>query len=413
MTEGRKKVPEVRFPGFVEPWVERKLGDVVDVVTDYVAAGSFASIAKNVEYNNSPSYAQLVRTIDLKNHFLNNGFIYVGQSAFKFLWRVNLNLESIILPNIGANIGEVYYVKPEKLPYDNNVLGPNAILLRSKYSNKFLFNLFQTNKFQNDLSIIVASSGQPKFNKTELKEIECVIPNLEEQNKIANAFELIDDRITCQQRKLDHLQLKKKGLLQKLFPRDGATVPELRFPGFSGEWEQRKLGEIATFINGRAYSQKELLDNGKYRVLRVGNFYTNDSWYFSDMELDEKYYANYGDLLYTWSATFGPHIWTGEKVIFHYHIWKVELSSQLEKNFTVQLLERDKNEIISDKNGSTMVHITKNGMEKKEVIIPKNVEEQKKIGEFFDQLDDLITLNQRKVDHLQTQKKAMLQKMFV
>ena len=68
---------------------------------------------------------------------------------------------------------------------------------------------------------------------------------------------------------------------------------------------------MATFINGRAYSQDELLSNGKYKVLRVGNFYTNDSWYFSDMELDEKYYANDGDLLYTWSATFGPHIWRG------------------------------------------------------------------------------------------------------
>ena len=78
---------------------------------------------------------------------------------------------------------------------------------------------------------------------------------------------------------------------------------------------------MATFINGRAYSQDELLSNGKYKVLRVGNFYTNDSWYFSDMELDEKYYANDGDLLYTWSATFGPHIWRGGKVIYHYHIW--------------------------------------------------------------------------------------------
>lgn len=160
-------------------------------------------------------------------------------------------------------------------------------------------------------------------------------------------------------------------------------------------WEQRKLGEIATFINGRAYSQDELLNSEKYKVLRVGNFYTNDFWYYSDMELDDKYYAENGDLLYTWSATFGPHIWHGNKVIYHYHIWKIELSKALEKNFALQLLERDKQAILSDKNGSTMVHITKAGMERKEVLLPKNIVEQVKIGQYFTNLDHLITLHQR------------------
>lgn len=165
---------------------------------------------------------------------------------------------------------------------------------------------------------------------------------------------------------------------------------------FHYSWEQRKLGDIATFINGRAYSQEELLSSGKYKVLRVGNFYTNDSWYYSDLELDDKYYAEEGDLLYTWSATFGPHIWRGDKVIYHYHIWKVELSEHLEKRFAVQLLEQDKATILSDKNGSTMVHITKAGMEEKIVLIPKNVNEQAKIGAYLDELDNLITLHQRK-----------------
>lgn len=165
---------------------------------------------------------------------------------------------------------------------------------------------------------------------------------------------------------------------------------------FHYSWEQRKLCEVATFINGRAYSQDELLSSGKYKVLRVGNFYTNDSWYYSDMELDDKYYAKNGDLLYTWSATFGPHIWHGDKVIYHYHIWKIELSRALKKSFALQLLEQDKQAILSDKNGSTMVHITKAGMEGKKVILPSNIEEQAKIGEYFTTLDHLITLHQRK-----------------
>ena len=189
-------------------------------------------------------------------------------------------------------------------------------------------------------------------------------------------------------------------------------TPSIRFKGFTDDWEQRKLGDVATFINGRAYSQPELLSSGKYKVLRVGNFYTNDSWYYSDLELGEKYYADYGDLLYTWSATFGPHIWLGDRVIYHYHIWKIDLSNQLEKQFAVQLLEQDKANILSSKNGSTMVHITKEGMEQKDVIIPPSTKEQQEIGAFFQQLDNLITLHQRKYEKLVNVKKSMLDKMF-
>ena len=130
--------------------------------------------------------------------------------------------------------------------------------------------------------------------------------------------------------------------------------------------------------------------------MRVGNFYTNDAWYYSNLELAEKYYANYGDLLYTWSATFGPHIWYGDKVIYHYHIWKIELLDSIDKKYFVHMLEKDKTDILASKNGSTMVHITKEGMEQKNVIIPSSKTEQNKIGSFLSNLDRLITLHQRK-----------------
>ena len=189
-------------------------------------------------------------------------------------------------------------------------------------------------------------------------------------------------------------------------------VPKLRFPGFTEDWEQRKFGEIMTFLNGRAYKQDELLEDGKYKVLRVGNFYTNDSWYYSDLELDDKYYAMNGDLLYTWSATFGPHIWKGEKVIYHYHIWKLVLQDKIDKLFALQLLEVDKANIMSDKNGSTMVHITKQGMENKQTILPISLNEQKQIAKFLSSMDKLITLHQRKLNNLKLKKKALFQKLF-
>ena len=84
-------------------------------------------------------------------------------------------------------------------------------------------------------------------------------------------------------------------------------------------WQVKKLGDVCRLINGRAYSKPELLSDGKYRLLRVGNFFTNNHWYYSDMELEEDKYCDTGDLLYAWSASFGPRIWTGGKVIYHYH----------------------------------------------------------------------------------------------
>ena len=181
-------------------WKQCKLEDVMDTVTDYVAAGSFEDIRNNVTYLNEPGYAQLVRTVDLKKKFTNNDSVYVDESAFKYLWRVNLNDECIVLPNIGANIGEVYFVEPSGLPYDNNVLGPNAILLKANEDTYFAFTALNNLTFQKQLFENVGSSGQPKFNKTELKSIQLYMPQNEEQVKIEQYFRQLDHLITLHRR---------------------------------------------------------------------------------------------------------------------------------------------------------------------------------------------------------------------
>ena len=130
------------------------------------------------------------------------------------------------------------------------------------------------------------------------------------------------------------------------------NVPALRFPKFSGEWKREILNDVCTFHNGRAYKQNELLSDGKYRVLRVGNFFTNDSWYYSDLELDDEKVAVNGDLLYAWSASFGPRFWTGEKVIYHYHVWKIDSFQQVSKEFLFYFLERDTEKIKNLFNGT-------------------------------------------------------------
>ena len=169
------------------------LGAECDTVTDYVAAGSFADLRAKVEYKSVPDYAQLVRTTDIKNNFAKRDLVYVTESAFKFLWRVNLDTEAIILPNIGVNCGEVYYLAPDSLPYENNVLGPNAILVRSsKHNNKYLSYLFQTPLFQKQLKIIISPGGQTKFNKTELKKLQFSLPSRKEQDRIVALLDKFD-----------------------------------------------------------------------------------------------------------------------------------------------------------------------------------------------------------------------------
>ncbi|RTK55970.1 restriction endonuclease subunit S [Enterococcus faecalis] len=181
-----------------------------------------------------------------------------------------------------------------------------------------------------------------------------------------------------------------------------------------GVWELCKLGDSVRFINGRAYKQKELLDTGKYRVLRVGNFNTNDRWYYSDLELPEEKYANKGDLLYLWATSFGPEIWDNERVIYHYHIWKLDIiDPNIDKQYLNIWLETDKERIKQNTNGTTMVHVTKSNMEQREFKLPKLLAEQEKIGYFFKQINKTITLHQRKSDQLKELKKAYLQVMFV
>ena len=376
-----KKSPQLRFEGFTDDWELRKLGDtVIEII-----AGGDIDKNKVVEFGKYPIYA---------NSHSGDGIV----GYYDDFYRVNGPAVTV------TGRGEVGFAKARETDFTPVV---RLLAIRSKHNHCFLENAINLH------GVTVESTGVPQLTVPQLSAYRIYFPyDIQEENQIGTFFSTLDQQITLHQRKLDLLKEQKKGFLQKMFPKNGAKVPELRFAGFADDWEERKLGEVATFLNGRAYKQDELLDSGKYKVLRVGNFYTNDSWYYSNMELGDKYYVDKGDLVYTWSATFGPHIWSGEKVIYHYHIWKVELSKFLDRNFTLQLLEADKARLLSSTNGSTMIHVTKGDMESKIVSIP-NIDEQKQIGSFFKQLDNTITLHQRKLDLLKEQKKGFLQKMFV
>ena len=182
-----------------------------------MAAGSFASLRENVKYYQENNYAQLIRTIDLKNNFTNSDFVYVDEVAYDFLWRVQLKEPNIVLPNIGANIGEKYYVKPQDLPKNKNVLGPNAILLRSKCNDThFVYFRLSTSSYDNEMKKLVGASGQPKFNKTDLKKVSLFMPSLIEQKRIAYFLALLEERIATQNKIINKLQSLIKGIAQKI-----------------------------------------------------------------------------------------------------------------------------------------------------------------------------------------------------
>lgn len=143
-------------------------------------------------------------------------------------------------------------------------------------------------------------------------------------------------------------------------------------------WEWCRMQDVMDFINGRAYKKDELLSNGKYKVLRVGNFFTNDSWYYSDLELPDDKYCYHGDLLYAWSASFGPQIWEGEKTIFHYHIWNVKYKQDvLYRDYLYYFLLADKANIKNSTTGSTMIHVSMENMKPRFIPIPPLAEQRR------------------------------------
>ncbi|MGM9763572.1 MAG: restriction endonuclease subunit S [Candidatus Cryptobacteroides sp.] len=166
------------------------------------------------------------------------------------------------------------------------------------------------------------------------------------------------------------------------------------------EWKEYRLGDVVRLINGRAYSQHELLVEGKYKIVRVGNLSGGDRWFYSNMELSEEKYCEKGDLLYAWACNFGPYIWKGNKTIYHYHIWKlIEDEKVVNKLFLFYYLKYLTPYWLGNVNGSVMVHITKDTMEKFHVSLP-SLTTQQRIAAVLKSIDDKIELNRRINDNL-------------
>lgn len=237
------------------------------------------------------------------------------------------------------------------------VLRPRAEVVDESYFPFFI----SSDQFMNEAVRISVGSLSPTINWGTLKNCEFDLPPMEEQKKLAELLWAAND---LKEKYKKAITATDEMLIAKFREMFGDIIHNDKC------WPAQKLAKVMRLINGRAYAKHELLSSGKYRVLRVGNFFTNDSWYYSDMELEPDKYCEKGDLLFAWSASFGPRIWDDEKVIYHYHIWKVEHSSELDRKWAFWLLSTIAGNVKGHTHGSTMVHTTKGDMEKRIIPLP-------------------------------------------
>ncbi len=215
------------------------------VVTDYVANGSFASLAENVQYSNTEEYAILIRLYDYNNNFSGN-FVYVNEHAYNFLSKSKLYGDEIIISNVGANVGTVFKCPRLSKPM---TLGPNSIVVKLNGNNDFYFYWFKSRYGKYCLDSIVSGSAQPKFNKTHFKEMPIPVPPLVEQEKIASILSALDNKIAVNRRICANLEAQAEALFKSWFVdftpfKDQPFVDSELGPIPQG-WKVGKLGDIA------------------------------------------------------------------------------------------------------------------------------------------------------------------------
>ncbi|EME3562466.1 restriction endonuclease subunit S [Enterococcus faecium] len=374
----KDKQPEIRFPGFTEDWEERKLGELTESFD-----GKRVPIDSDLRISGKYPYYGATGIIDYVDDYIFNG-------------------EYVLLAEDGANIimrnYPVAYLTQGKFWLNNHA----HIMRMRNGSNYFLVQVLE----KIDYKKYNTGTAQPKLNSKIVKNIELKIPHIEEQQQIGNFFKQLDDIIALHQRKLDLLKETKKGFLQKMFPKNGAKVPEIRFPGFTGDWEERELGTLLKYEQPTKYIVKSTDYNEGFEipVLTAGKSfilgYTNEVDGIKNASKDSPI------------IIFDDFTTSSHYVDFPFKVKSSAMklldltTDSLDFYFIFNILKNIKYVPQSHER-----HWIAKFSEFK-VLVP-SYDEQQKIGTFFQQLDDTIALHQRKLDLLKETKKGFLQKMFV
>ena len=307
--------------------------------------------------------------------------------------------------NVNYAVGKSYFTE-------------HAVAVRANKTNqtRFLYYLFSTM----NLGQYSGQSAQPGLAVGNLVELENVVPSKPEQEKIASFLSSLDNLITLHQRKYDKLQVLKKAMLEKMFPKNGSSVPEIRFKGFTDAWEQRKWTEFVEFFSGLTYTPNDVQENGTL-VLRSSNVSNGevvnaDNVYVNPQVVNSEN-VKVGDIVVV--VRNGSRSLIGKHAQIKAFMPNTVIGAFMTgirsecPEFTNALLNTSRfEEEIAMNMGATINQITGYMFSKMEFKVPC-LDEQKKIGEYFEKLDNLITLHQRELEKLQNIKKSMLEKMFV
>ncbi|MBX2897177.1 MAG: restriction endonuclease subunit S [Cyclobacteriaceae bacterium] len=393
-------IPKLRFKDFKDQWTRKKIGDITTV-----SAGATPSTSRkefwggDIRWMNSGEL-NLKKVTEVENRITEAG---LKNSSTKL---IPVNSILIGLAGQGKTRGTAAMNLVELCTNQSIAsIFPN----KKEFISEYLYQNIDS-RYEELRKLSKGDGGRGGLNLQIIKSFLVPIPSLPEQQKIASFLSAVDEKIQQLTRKKELLEQYKKGVMQQLFS------GKLRFKDENGKaypkWEEKPFGAICTFINGKAYKQEELLKQGKYRVLRVGNLFSNNEWYYSDLELEQDKYLEKGDLMYAWSASFGPRFWEDEKIIYHYHIWKVIPSAEVDKPYLFHSFMFDVERIKAVSQGGTMFHITKGNIETRKFKFPCK-EEQQKIASFLTALDAKIESVAAQITHSQTFKKGLLQQMFV
>ncbi|EOW2616569.1 restriction endonuclease subunit S [Enterococcus faecium] len=398
--------PEIRFPGFTEDWEERKLNELAEF-------NPKSDLPERFEYVDLES----VVGTELVRHRTENR--YSAPSRAQRLAKKNDVFYQTVRPYQKNN-----YLFD--LPYDNYVFSTGYAQMRPIGNGYFLLTLIQEEKFVNRVLERSTGTSYPAINSNDLAKLPVKVPaDIQEQQKIGTFFKQLDDTIALHQRKLDLLKETKKGFLQKMFPKNGAKVPEIRFPGFTEDWEQRKLGELAeSFEYGLNASAKKFDGSNKYiRITDIDdiNHKFNQSGVTSpdiDFANADNYKLKKGDILFarTGASVGKTYMYRESDGLVYYagFLIRARIKSKISSEFVFQTTFTDSYnqfiKITSQRSGQPGVNAEEYSNFK--IMIP-NYEEQDAIGCFFKKVDDTLALHQRKLDLLKETKKGFLQKMFV
>ena len=320
--------------------------------------------------------------------------------------------------------GDVLFTTSSETPEE---VGMSSVWLensKNTYLNSFCFGyrpiipfdpyylafMLRSSLMRKKITFLAQGISRYNISKNKMMDIEIPVPIMSEQHQIGEYFRNLDYLITLHQRKYDALKTMKKTLLSKMFPKDGEDVPEIRFKGFTDAWEQRKLGEEVQIVMGQSPKGENYTDNPKDYILVQGNADMKDGKVFPRVWTTQVTKQAYkGDIILSVRAPVGDIGKTDYDVVIGRGVAAVKGNE-----FFYQLLGKLKQDGYWTKSstGSTFDSINSNEIKNAKVTIP-DIKEQLLIGDYFQGIDNLITLHQRKLDELKNMKKTLLQQMFV